>query len=137
MIIFERVIAVKRGRSTTRIGAYTDESQEGITITPELVGGWLIVYSSSHAFVWRPGEDAKHFSPFEASGWAEYASQFGTHGLDGHYDYRAARFWIEDGRWFLEYECEPGHCGDDRPSTILFTSSDEGVTYTITDDAVP
>ena len=69
--------------------------------------------------------------------WAEYAGRFGTHGLNGHYDYRAARFWIEDGRWFLEYECEPGHCGDDRPSTILFTSSDEGVTYTITDDAVP
>ena len=132
--IFERIIRVKYGRSTIRIGSYTDESPNGIAIAPEVVDEWLVIYSSSHIFLWQPGEDAHHFDPYEANGWVEYADQFGTQGLNGHYDYHAARFWIEDGRWFIRYECEPGYCEDERPSSILFTSGDDGMTYMIRTD---
>ncbi len=132
---FERVLEVQHGSSTMRLGAYRDESREGITVAPEWVGEWLVVYSSSHLFVWRPGVEARHFAPWEADGWTDYAARFGPCGLGGHYDYHAAHFWIEGGRWFVEYRCNPGYCVEGHPSTILFTSDDEGATYAIVDDA--
>ena len=133
--VFERVIRVKYGRSTIRIGSYMDETPNGIAVVPEVVGEWLVVYSSSHLFLWHPSKGSHHFDPHEANGWVEYAGQFGTLGLNGYYDYHAARFWIENGDWCIRYECEPGYCEDGHPSSILFTSGDDGMTYLIRTDA--
>jgi hypothetical protein len=131
---FERIIRVKDGHFTTRIGSYTNESPNGIDVAPEVVDGWLVICSSSHVFLWRPGEDAHHFTPYKADGWVAYAHQFGTLGLDGHYGYHAVRFWIDAGRWFIRYECVPAYCEAESPSSILFTSDDEGLTYMIETD---
>lgn len=127
--VFERVIAVKDGRSTIAIGTYKDESQEGITISPELVEDWLVIYSSSHLLLWQPDEDTHHFMPYDAAGWLEYSDQFQPSGLNGHYDYRAARFWVENGRWFIQYNCTT--CHDTIPASLLFTSDDAGETYAL------
>jgi hypothetical protein len=128
---FERIIRVKYGYFSSRIGSYTDESPNGISIAPEMVGEWLVIYSSSHIFLWQPGEDTHHFSPHKANGWIEYANLFGPPCLNEHYDYHAALFWIEDGRRFIRYDCEPKSCEEERPASILFTSDDDGITYTI------
>ena len=132
--VFERTIAVKDGLFSTRIGSYTDEASTGITVAPEIVGEWLVVYSSSHVFWWQPGEKARHFEPHRAEGWSEYAAQFGAFGLNGHYDYYAAHFWVEDDRWFLTCECVPGYCGDERPASITFVSEDEGENWRVAGD---
>jgi hypothetical protein len=126
---FERVIVVKDGRATTSIGIYRDESQIGVTVAPELVEGWVVIYSSAHLFLWQPDEDVRHFNPYQAAGWQTYSDQFKPSGLNGHYDYRAARFWLEDERWFIQYECT--YCQDNTPALLLFTSDDEGETYAL------
>ncbi|MCB8946128.1 MAG: hypothetical protein H6658_20475 [Ardenticatenaceae bacterium] len=124
--VFERVIVVQDGRSTTTIGTYRDESEAGITVLPALVEGWLVIYSSSHLFLWRPDEEVRHFDVYEAAGWLEYAERFQP-GLNGHYDYRAAGFWVENGRWFIEYECT--YCQANTPASLLFSSDNAGETY--------
>lgn len=127
--VFERVIEVGYGRSTTRIGTYKNESSEGITISPELVDGWLAIYSSSHLFLWQPDKDVNHFMPYDVDGWQAYADEFIPFNLNGHYDYRVTRFWIENGRWLIAYECT--YCQDTQPAALLFTSTDEGKTFAI------
>ena len=127
---YERVYRVRNGRFWTEIGSYANESQSGIIQSPEWVDGWLVIYSSSHLFLWQPDETVRHFDLFLAEGWTEYAEQFGTFGLNGHYDYRVTRFWVEDKRWFIQYKCIQS-CSDDRPPILQFISGDQGLTYTI------
>ncbi len=121
---YKRVYAV----GNKKIGSYSDESSAGITIPPEMVGEWLAIYSSSHLFLWQPDEEVRQFNPYQADGFIEYSDQF-QFGLNGHYEYQVTAFWMENGRWFINYD-EQYH-QKDHPPTLLFTSDDEGISYTI------
>ena len=126
---FERVYRVRNGRSWTSLGSFSNESQDGITVLPEWVDGRLVVYSSAHLFIWQPDSEPLHFSPFDADGWVAFSEQFGTFGINGHYDVLAQDFWIEEGVWFIEYNCV--RCQGGKPESILFTSDDAGQTFDI------
>ena len=126
---YERVYRVRNGRQQTTLGSYTNESQDGITVLPEWVDGRLVVYSSSHLFLWQPDDEPLHFSPFDAVEWVAFSEQFGTFGLNGHYDVRARDFWIEEETWFIEYMCVS--CQVPHPASILFTSGDFGETFVV------
>ena len=125
---YARTYAVKNGRFSQKIGTYSDESAAGITIPPEMVGEWLVIYSSSHLFLWQPDEEVRHFDPYQADGWTAYSDQF-QFGLNGHYDYEVVKFWEENGRWFIKYNATYNR--DGYPSTLLFTSDGEGGRYVI------
>ena len=129
--VYEREYAVKNGRFYQKIGSYSDESRTGITIPPEMVGEWLVLYSGAHLFLWQPDEEVRHFNTYQAEGWSEYSKQF-QFGLNGHYDYEVTRFWEENGRWFIEYEAIYSREGT--PSTLLFTSDDEGESYVVVEE---
>ncbi len=126
---YERVYRVGNGRQQTTLGSYANESQDGIIVSPEWIDGRLVVYSSSHLFIWQPDGEPLHFSPFDAVDWVAFSEQFGTFGLNGHYDVRARKFWVEGNVWFVEYECV--RCQGGEPTSILFRSDDFGETFAV------
>ena len=122
---YKRVYRVSHnGGASIALGEFEDESQTGIVHAPIVLDERLIVFSSAHVFIWRPGEEPIHFNPFAAAGWYEYSQE---HGLNGHYDYLAESAWVEDGRWTIRYKCV--WC-DGRLEQLYFYSED-GVTFVI------
>lgn len=123
---FERLYAASSGNVSLSLGGFEDESPTGIVHDPIVQNNRLIVFSSAHVFLWRPGEEPIQFNPFEAEGWYEYAQQ-GQ--LNGHYDYLAKAVWENDEQTMLEYECDS--CGGGKPETLIFFSLDTGQTFDI------
>ncbi len=113
---YKRVYWVKDGLFWHQIGAYENEDRTGITIAPELVEDWLVIYSSSHLFLWSPELGKQHFYPFIADGWYEYSKQ---NLINGHYDYKSFKFQIKNGYWFAIYKCV--FCNGKKPKKLIFT----------------
>jgi hypothetical protein len=129
---YERVYTVKDGWWRTEIGRFVNEENPQLgRLPPKLVGDWLVVFSGNHLFLWRSGRSTIAFTPDQAVGWSEYANQ-PTGDINGHYDYHAADFWIQDNRWLVEYRCSRLSCqkeGKSALAKIRFVSEDQGKTF--------
>lgn len=124
---FERIYraAYQAGRLID-LGNFEDESEAAIVYTPTVLDNQLIVFSSSHVFLWRPEDEPVHFSPFEAEGWYTYSQQ---EQINGHYDYLAGDAWTLNEQILLRYNCD--FCQTGKPATLLFYSLDNGRTFDI------
>ncbi|MEL7070814.1 MAG: hypothetical protein AAGN15_19435 [Cyanobacteria bacterium J06581_3] len=116
---------------THLLGEYENESRQGIfaDTPPKIVGDWLVVLSSNHVYLWRPDREPIVFFPYAAENWNVVFS--GTVSMpNGHYDYAAEQFLIDEERWLLTYRCIAAACGDQSlffwPETMTFYSDDEG-----------
>lgn len=130
--------------TTYDLGDYENESERGISpdSPPQMVGDRLVVYSSSHVYLWRLGEAPIEFNPYKAENWNDVFP--GTlNGPNGHYDYVADAFSVEvkegNPRWLITYRCIHPSCActdtacetyapEDKakPTALTFYSDDEG-----------
>ncbi|MFK7800478.1 MAG: hypothetical protein AB8G95_02495 [Anaerolineae bacterium] len=108
------------------LGDFEDESDTGIVYSPLVVDDQLIVFSSAHVFLWRPGEEPDQFNPFEAEGWYDYSQE---KQINGHYDYLASDVWANNDQVLLSYVCDS--CQANKPNALMFYSLDNGQTFDI------
>lgn len=121
---YERIYRVESGNQRVEVGRYADEAKSGITTPPRFVADWLVVMSGAHIFFWQKGEDTRHFYPYTAPDWIDYAD---PQQLNGHYDYVATAVEIEGDKWQISYECTA--CLANHPVLIRFVSTDGGQTF--------
>ncbi len=121
---YERIYRVQTGARTVELGRYTDEGRAGMTTPPLFVADWLVVMSGAHIFFWQPDEAMRHFYPYTAPDWIDYAD---PQQLNGHYDYAATNVQITGDDWWITYTCTA--CLANHPALICFVSTDGGQTF--------
>ena len=127
---YVRIYWVKRGQQYIEVGRYDDEGQQGMANPPVIVANWLVIMSGAHLFFWQAAAEARHFYPYDAIDWGEYAE---TRQLNGHYDYVATAVQIDGTSWQLTYTCSA--CLADQPPTIHFRSTDGGQSFQVVGSA--
>lgn len=125
---YVRVYWVQRGPQQIEVGRYEDEGRQGMATPPVIVADWLVIMSGAHLFFWQAETAARHFYPFDAIDWGEYAE---ARQLNGHYDYAATAVQIDGPSWQLTYSCSA--CLADQPPTLHFRSADGGQSFYVVD----
>ncbi|MCB0124172.1 MAG: hypothetical protein KDE58_18080 [Caldilineaceae bacterium] len=121
---YERIYHVQAGNQRVELGRYTDEAANGMTIPPQIVDRWLVVMSGAHIFFWQPDADVRHFHPYVADDWVDYAQE---RQLNGHYDYVVTTVRIDGMEWQIIYDCTA--CLTGQPARLRFVSVDGGQTF--------
>lgn len=121
---YERIYRVQTDEQRFELGRYTDEGTAGMTTPPLFVKDWLAVMSGAHIFFWQPDEETRHFYPYTAPDWIDYAD---AQQLNGHYDYAATNVQITGDNWWITYTCTA--CLANHPALIRFVSRDGGQTF--------
>jgi len=126
---YERVYTLEHDGQLIEIGRFKNEDRTGIQAAePKLVGDWLVIFSASRTFIWKPNTEPIAFVPFDAVNWGEVEKRH--HGINSSYDYEAIDLTIDGDRWAIEYRCFQGKClHQARPNKITFISEDEGQTF--------
>lgn len=117
------------------LGHVRSERNIGIaeTTPPAIVAGHLAVFVASTTFVVRPDAEVVRVDPYEVAGFEELT-------LNGHYDLRSRRLFIDGTRWRIELESIlPGSSSGQQqqaalnevPPPIVFESDDAGGTWRV------
>lgn len=123
---YERTYWVNRNGEDALVARYRNESADGVTEDPLVVGQFVVILTSAKVYRLDLNNRVQEFSPSMTDQWRKFAE---PHDINSHHDYRADAVELAGGAWGLSYvRKSPEHAV---PRALHFVTRDDWRSFQI------